>query len=274
VIRRWLLIEHPGPWPIEALHAADFTPELRTLLSQAARQVVGRVLLVRRPGRAGQDRGGRGGQGGRRGWAVVTESGTHWGEWGDADDLRIAARVLRDPDGEPDPAPLLLVCAHGVHDTCCALRGRPVAAQLEATFPGAVWECSHVGGDRFAPNVVVLPDGVYYGYLDGDVAPGVLRRHLDGEVSARHLRGITRHPAPAQAAIGEVHRRFGPYGFDDVAVRRIVHPVAGRSEIELVLPDGRELRASVVTAPRAPARLTCRAPLETSALDYRVVELG
>ena len=69
-----------------------------------------------------------------------------------------------------DLGPILLVCTHGVHDTCCALRGRPVAAALAARWPGQVWECSHVGGDRFAPNVVVLPDGFYYGNLDPETA--------------------------------------------------------------------------------------------------------
>ena len=54
------------------------------------------------------------------------------------------------PSPALEPEPMLLVCTHGVHDTCCAVRGRPVAAALARRWPEATWECSHVGGDRFA----------------------------------------------------------------------------------------------------------------------------
>ncbi len=263
MIRRWLLIEHPGPWPVEALSTPDFEPELRATLSAAARAVVGRVLLVRRPGRSVPAAA--------RSWAVVVDGGVHWGRWRTSGDLRDAATALRHPPAELRHEPVLLVCAHGVHDTCCAVRGRPVAAALAQQWPEATWECSHVGGDRFAPNVVVLPDGVYYGYLDSGDVVGVVQRHLGGELAAAFLRGITRYPPAAQVAIGEAHRRWGPYGADEVYVLGLSQPAGDRWEIDLVLPGGRGWRFTVVTGHRLPAQLTCRAAEETSALDYTVV---
>ena len=263
MIRRWLLIEHPGPWPVQALSTPDLEPELRATLAAAAHAVVGRVLLIRRPGRSGPSA--------ERSWAVVVDGGVRWGRWRTSEDLREAATMLRHPPPDLQHEVVLLVCAHGVHDTCCAVRGRPVAAALSHEWPGATWECTHVGGDRFAPNVVVLPDGVYYGYLDPADAVGVVRRHLAGEVSAEHLRGVTRYPQAAQVAVGEAHRRWGPYGVRDVVVRSVGQLAPDRWEIRLDLPGRGEVRAIVVTSIQAPARLTCRAPQDLSALSYTVV---
>ena len=69
----------------------------------------------------------------------------------------------RSPGLTPADGPLFCVCAHGRHDACCAERGRPTAAALTRTHPEETWEVSHIGGDRFAPNMLVLPQGLYYG---------------------------------------------------------------------------------------------------------------
>ena len=67
-----------------------------------------------------------------------------------------------------------------------------MAAALAEHWPEAVWECSHVGGDRFAANVVVLPDGFYYGQLDPESAVATVRSHLTGAVAARSLHVFSR----------------------------------------------------------------------------------
>ena len=78
------------------------------------------------------------------------------------DDPRGGVPAAR-PVPRADADPLYLVCTHGRHDACCALRGRPVALELDRVRPGRVWETSHVGGDRFAANLLVLPTGEVYG---------------------------------------------------------------------------------------------------------------
>lgn len=49
-----------------------------------------------------------------------------------------------------------------------------------------------MGGNRFAANLVVLPDGAYYRGLDATSAVEVVERHLPGRVDVEHLRGFTR----------------------------------------------------------------------------------
>jgi hypothetical protein len=59
----------------------------------------------------------------------------------------------------------VLVCTHGAQDSCCGAIGYPVYDRLRhgyARQPGAnlrVWRVSHLGGHRFAPNVLDMPEG-------------------------------------------------------------------------------------------------------------------
>jgi hypothetical protein len=166
----------------------------------------------------------------------------------------------------------VLVCAHGTHDTWCAVRGRPVAAALAARWPEFVWECSHLGGDRFAPNVVVLPDAVYYGNLDADSAVQVVTDQLAGRLDVRWLRGLARFPPPAQTAIAEVHRRLGPFPASAVLAETAEQLDAHQWRIRLS-EGSRRWSATVVAERRDPALLTCRARSATPATAYRVVWL-
>ena len=274
--RRWLLIEHPGPWRIDAVLGAGFPPGVREELSTAANAAQARILLIRRPGRPVLDRRAPYQQ--SRAWAVsIGGAGTFWGRWRAPEDLGAAAdalaRSVADLGGNADP--VLLICTHGIHDTCCAVRGRPVAAALARRWAGSTWECSHVGGDRFAANVIVLPDGVYYGNLSPLAAVQTVKDHLGGRVTAAFLRGLANLPPVAQAAVGNAHQRYGPLGVNDVLVHRIEHIGADRWLIDLVIADGPatrlRLQSTVQTSARPPARLTCRAPLATSAVAYDVI---
>jgi len=148
-----------------------------------------------------------------------------------------------------------------------------VAAALAQEWPSATWECSHVGGDRFAGNLVVLPDGVYYGNLDPAGAVATVRAHLAGTVALDSLRGMTRVPPAAQVAIAEVHRRFGPFAARDVELTSLDHPSPGFWRVVLAVPSAELTGISVTVSStrRAPARLTCRAAAATPAAEYHVV---
>ncbi|WUS93748.1 sucrase ferredoxin [Kribbella sp. NBC_00709] len=105
----------------------------------------------------------------------------------------------KDP-GRVSHEPVYLVCTHGRHDACCAVRGRPVAAALAAAHRERTWECSHIGGDRFAANVVVLPHGLFYGHVPPTRAIELARRHDEGVVVPDLLRGSGAFIPPVQAA--------------------------------------------------------------------------
>ena len=273
---RWLLIEYPGPWAVDALGGSSIDPTIQQQLRAAAGRARARLLLIRRPERRASAAPER------RLWAVLGRGApAATGSWGDDGDLSAAARALDDPtnptadptDDEPESgdqsAPMILVCAHGVHDVCCAVRGRPVARALAEVWPDQTWECSHVGGDRFAPNVVILPDGVYYGDLDPESARSVVADHLAGVVRTDHLRGFSGYPPPVQAAMAALYRRLDPATARGLAYRD--HDVLDDGGWRVRF--GLEQAAPVVeisAAAAEPTRLTCRAVRATSATDYRV----
>ena len=268
-VQRFLLIEHPGPWAFDALGSSGIDPGILGQLLVATRDAGARTLLVRRHGRVDATP--------QRAWAVadVVEGRILWGSWTTDADLLLARDALAEPSATWSDEPVLLVCTHGRHDTCCAVRGRPVAAALAERHGDLVWECSHVGGDRFAASVVVLPDGSYYGGLDDAEACDVLERHLAGTVTPSRLRGSSMLSTVAQAAAVAVHDRYGPGGPRDIHAERIETIGTGRWRVELWCEGA--LPARVVAAVEAhrspPAALTCRAQQETSARTFEVTDL-
>lgn len=265
--RRWLLIEHPGPWNEQAMRSRPLDSAAGQSLAAAASGAGARILLIRRPSRARGDV--------EKVWAVVdhAQEATTWGRWGAPEDLLEAKEGLAghiEPRGEQGP--LFLVCVHGRRDVCCAVRGRPVARVLAARWPRQTWECSHLGGDRFAANVLVVPDGTTYGRLAEQDAVRVVEAHLRGAVDPSHLRGSSADPPAAQAAVVDALRRWGPAGALDIRPTRVRTTAPDEWLVELSgsasLPPA---MTATVTRRRSPAELlTCRAAAPSSADEYAV----
>lgn len=95
---------------------------------------------------------------------------------------------------------IYLVCTNGRRDRCCAKEGIPVYKSLRAQVGDAAWECSHVGGHRFAANVITLPDGVFYGRMRPEMVPDLVDACNNSRVIPEWMRGRTIYPAHIQAA--------------------------------------------------------------------------
>jgi hypothetical protein len=211
----WLLIEQPGPWAADAVE--DTLAEIVDADRMAALRAAGlRPLLIRRPGRHP-----RTGQARRTVFVGSGRPGNHWLERLDLTDLAdldlegVAAG--RSGHGQPVTGPLLLVCTHGSKDMCCAVLGRPLVAGLATDHPDRVWEVSHVGGDRWAGNLLVVPDGYLHGQLEPAKAGLIAKAAMAGQVQPDYLRGRTAAATGwEQAAEIAVRRHTGLAGIDDV----------------------------------------------------------
>ncbi len=195
--RAWLLIEHPGPWPPEAVDA-ELPPPLRDLVTEAAARGV-RVQLIRRPGR-------RAALGEERtvlaGWTAGDEPWLRRGVVGSSVELDVAAlsagRAVS--FGSPAAEPVFLVCVHAKRNACCARFGVPLAQALAERYPGQVWETTHVGGHRYAANLVLLPHGLYYGPVDVPLAAAAIDAYQHGVTAPDRYRGRAGQPRAAQEA--------------------------------------------------------------------------
>ncbi|NEK84480.1 sucrase ferredoxin [Blastococcus saxobsidens] len=257
-VSRWLLIEQPGPWGRQALLQSRFDAAVAPLLAERADREGVRVLLVRRPGDRLADSGRR--------WAYADSRPGREGLWWSvrsADDELVTA-PWDGSVGERAHGDTYLVCTHGGHDACCALRGRPLARALPTPGPADVWECSHLGGDRFAANLLVLPHGFYYGQVPGDGGL-VVSAHARGQVALPWLRGRAGVAAPAQAAQHHAREELGLLGVDDLpplGVTRLDSPDVGaeRWEVTLAGPAGAAVVVVVESRPSPETvHLTCQA---------------
>lgn len=277
IVRSWLLIEQPGPWGSEALTQSDLPTEVAEALAEQARAHRVRVLLLRRPDRPDRTAGG-----GRT--CFVARSTRHLA-W-------IEHRVVIDPTelvsldferlqagepvgfGAPYEGPLYLVCTNGRHDPCCAQIGRPVARALVNKKGDSVWECSHIGGDRFAGNLVCLPHGLYYGRLGPAEGRQVVDAYEDGRVVLEYYRGRAGDPFVVQAAECFLRAETGLVGIDDLHPTWRRQPVPGTFDVGFDAGDGRRFEARVAVG-RAPEGrpITCIARGVEHPPEYSLVSV-
>lgn len=81
------------------------------------------------------------------------------------------------------------VCTHGTRDLCCAKHGYRTWTVLNELSNGRAWQCSHLGGHRFAPNILVLPQARLYGRVHAECATNFFRIVEERKIATAHLRG-------------------------------------------------------------------------------------
>jgi hypothetical protein len=166
--------------------------------------------------------------------------------------------------------PILLVCTNGKRDACCALRGRALVSALADDHGERTWECTHLGGHRFAGNLVCLPEGIVYGRVGAEDGPRLAHAYLDGRLDPALLRGRSAWPPPAQVAERALRLSHGLDRLDDL---RLLEADIGDEHAAVVLggPDGTRHRFDL-RAERAEPRFTsCRADELESPLIWTVV---
>lgn len=269
-VRAFLLVESPGPWGVEATRDSRLPEEVKERLSALEREHEVRPLLVRRPWRAPARS--------VQVFATYVDGAQPWTETASLGDVRevldldvAALGGGRSPGLPRHGAPLFLVCTHGRHDACCAERGRPLAAALSAAAPEETWEVSHIGGDRFAANVLVLPEGLYYGRLTPEDAGPFVAGHLAGLLDLDHLRGRSTYPFPVQAA--EIflrrHLREPSRAPLELAARG---REGAETRVVFSVPGARwEVRVHTDAEQQRP--LTCRSTTAGTGLSQRLVSL-
>jgi hypothetical protein len=274
-VRGWVLLEQTGPWGREAVIESRLDRDLARALHRAATAAHLRLLLIRRPGRGASQP--------HTCFVAHTSRRDQWLERRRLDDpaelleLDMAAVVAGERPGFGDTVtePVYLVCTNGRHDRCCATYGRPLALALQASHGDLVWESSHVGGDRFAGNLVCLPDGHYFGRVGPDDAGRVVALHRRGTIDLDHYRGRCTDPPVVQAAEWFARRRAGLPGAGDLDLLGRERLEGGVDAVRFRRVGGGTLRV-VVRASQAPEprMLTCHSARAEGPLSFSLLELA
>lgn len=114
--------------------------------------------------------------------------------------LDLAEIVAQPPAEAAVGDPLYFVCTNGQRDKCCARYGLPCYATLRELVGERAWQVTHLGGHRFAPNVLALPQGALYGGVHPELIPEFVARVEAGALCFPQLRGRSWYPKPVQAA--------------------------------------------------------------------------
>ncbi len=223
-VRNWLLVEVRGSWGEDAIHASALAKHVPLHWKDELKRRQIRAVCIRSHLRAETTdvrlfacAARRPGKGPAPLWSR---------DVGSLADVRAAAEELRvnqptEVGWERVHEPLILVCTNGRHDQCCANLGRPLVRALShSPWADRVWECSHIGGDRFAANLVVLPDSLYFGRVDPESAPLVLGALDEGRIDLLRFRGRTSFSLAEQAVEHFVRRELGIDAIDGVVIDR------------------------------------------------------
>ena len=111
---------------------------------------------------------------------------------------------------------LVLVCTHGAYDSCCGKLGIPVYDKLSRENGLTVWRSTHVGAHRFSANLVMLPEGIYYGRVDEKNYLNVLQSHLNKEIYLDCYRGRSCYSQPSQISDYFLRQQIKKYGIYDI----------------------------------------------------------
>lgn len=107
----------------------------------------------------------------------------------------------------------LFVCTHGNYDVACSRFGYPIYQQLRRFYSIKnqlrIWRCSHFGGHEFAPTLIDLPTGHYWGHLEPTMLGPLI--HQNGDVAAlrRFYRGWAGLSRFEQIAEREIWMQIG-----------------------------------------------------------------
>jgi len=237
-VDNWILLEYRGLWSPDPLRGSMLAPEVKAHLSQQLARPRSRLLFIRRPRHE------------RHGVVCYTATTRERGSTLHRLELEVHEELvgldLFGADrGEPVEEPLFAVCTHGKRDRCCARYGRPLYDALhDQVDPEWVWQCTHVGGDRFAGNLVCFPEGLYFGRVGlGDVLQ-LLDHYLGGRIYLDCYRGRCVYSMQVQAAERAVRERTGLDRVDDLELAgvdgaRVTFLAGGkRHEVEVERMEG------------------------------------
>jgi len=253
-VDHWLLVEYRGVWAPDPLAGSSLSAAVkRHLADQLDALPRSRLLFIRRP-----DRRQRPGLACFYARTSERDPTLHGRELESDEDLAGLELDVAADGWRPLDHSLFLVCTHGKRDRCCARYGRPLYDALcEIAEEDRVWQATHVGGDRFAGNLLCFPEGLYFGRVGPGVAWRVLDEYLSGRIALDRYRGRCCYPFAVQAAEIALRERTGALGLDDVRLLAIER--AGR-EWRVSLAAGDTAHELKVLEERAElAYLTCSA---------------
>jgi len=142
--------------------------------------------------------------------------------------------------------PLYLTCTNGKRDRCCSRLGLALYQTLHERVGDDAWQCTHLGGHRYAPTMVTFPSGTCYGRLTPVDLTLLVQTQSRDELLLTHLRGRSCYEDVVQAADWFLRQETGVHERD--AYRLLEAKPAGETQwtIRFVAPATGEIHRLTV----------------------------
>ena len=152
----------------------------------------------------------------------------------------------------------VLLCTQGSHDICCGSKGTRLANQIEEQDNNIdLFKVSHLGGHRFSPTAMTIPDGRMWANLDLVTLDSILKKQIETEEVARFCRGwVGAMKGPEQIAEIEIFKQIG-WDIDDQKRNTNSNTSNEGWSVEISLRD--EKWTVDITPGRQVPVITCRA---------------
>lgn len=259
LVRSWLLLEYPGIWRPDAIEESMLSDSFKQRLAAVrGKEPSHRQLFIRQTHKR----------------SAITRCFIVRSSESDPSIARVDVPTCDGPISDLDAAgaqpvidPMFLVCTHGNHDKCCAKFGLPVFHAARKESREQAWQCSHVGGDRFAGNLLCFPHGIYYGHVTPADTPRLIDSYRQGAIDLKHYRGRCCYSKSVQAAEYFIRAETGLTGIADL---RLEHVIRGESWTVRFRGAGRSYEAGIRTRQEFPQLLTCKAERQNPILRYEL----
>jgi len=291
----YVLIECPAPWARKALESQQIPDTLRqyvkTVKAERKGQQNVQFLLVSRGRKSAKAKGttlivyekfppvdG----------AIETYRGYEFQLDGlDQVEACLEAHWLGDRLGKPITQKDVLVCTHGTRDKCCARFGQPffkaaTARAKQGQLPNTrLWKVSHIGGHRFAPTAITLPDGRYYGRLTLSALEAIITCSGSAHQIQPVYRGWGMLPAPLQILERQLLLQYGWAWFDKAVTYQVLSDSGDQLQVEIsvessttALPKAITYRAKLVqdTRSKVCVKVSCNNAVTKPIVKYKVDE--
>jgi hypothetical protein len=170
--------------------------------------------------------------------------------------------------------PLFLVCTNGRRDPCCARWGQPVFDDMRAAFGELVWQTSHIGGHRFAANVLCFPHGIVYGRVDHSETTNLVNAYRRGLVSLPNYRGRACFSPEVQAGEFFLRSQTGTSRIDAYRLLFVEEIEPGRWDIHFESPSEGKTFHLWIAGEQSEYQIyeSCRSAEPSHPVQYRLIK--
>ena len=182
-ITRWILLPYAKEWPARVkIDDLDLPTKTKTLITEALQAPQTRLQLIKRT-------------------HLSMPQTLFFFEGGQLYRQNEHTTALTKEEMDVCDDAMILICTHGSRDRCCGTLGGKLYAQAAKRHPSIVWQTSHVGGHRFAPTLLSLPQGLMYGRVQEEDIEKLCTQSTEATpFSIDALRGVPAWPKNVQVA--------------------------------------------------------------------------